>query len=123
MSQDAEIRENTTEAWRRRAITYLKAILSHKKRHSVWSFVKAQLENATNGNLDWGYVAEALSQMKLRPQVLKWCSDWRERQGLTPRMLFFAAINARYRFRIEQAQEMHRCALECRRTDGSTFIA
>jgi len=102
---------NTTEAWRRGAITYLKAISSKKKRHSVWSFVKRNWKALRMETWTWGYVAEALSQMKLRPQVLKWCSDWRERQGLTPRMLFFAAINARYRFRIEQAQEMHRCAL------------
>ena len=98
-------------AWRRGSASHMRALAQNKKRISVWWFTKLHRAALREETWSWGCAAEALSNLRLRSQVLKWCVDWRERKEITPRMLFFLAINARYRFHFKLAHEVQQCAL------------
>jgi len=99
------------EAWRRGAAAYLRLAAEKKQRMLVYWFVRQNHSALRAQTWTWGSVAEALSKSGLRRQVLKWCADWRQRQEVTPNMLFYYTLGLRHRFRFDRATEVHRFAL------------
>lgn len=104
--------EGQSEIWFLAAARFMTRLGDAARREQLLRFLRRHKKRIGAHPAAWGAAGQALCDLDLDRKAVRWLSDWTERQGVTPRMVFSLVLSLWKLRRRSQAVEAGRRALQ-----------